>query len=380
MQAVSRTLIGSVDNSVRSPLFPQVKNNEDIAELLGMKYQSTQNVTVTIATTSEEVVEEQCQTQEKDVECELAEHGYYVDNKIVLGCSGQKGCEYVVAYDWNGIRVFIEVDADCKVSACGNEFFRVEESSVYDSLDKSDVMGYYSNCYPKVSGIAFVCDGKVCTVVGDSKSLSPVEKVFSLSSRCAPREGYLCSSKYPLPCPVVRLSEIRANPCVVSENIKCIYDNILTTAQTKMVAEQKDTAKLIDELTDAYVQFCQQRIKLIDCLKDTICKLEDAIEDLRTTICKCPSQELWQKLILCRCNARIRRETLTEVICLSPESIECMCDSGAVICLPLCQNYLKDSCLCVPSRNILCRMISTYKQYTDHFCRKIEDCCIFYDE
>ena len=379
MQMVSRSLIGSAEQSLRNPLLPQAKGNEDIAELLGMKYQSTQNVTVTIATVEQEAIEEPCVTQEKDIECELAEHGYYVDSKIVLGCSGQKGCEYVVAYDWNGIRVFIEIDADCKVSSCGGELFRIEESSVYDSLDKSDVMGYYSSCYPKVSGIAFVCDGKVCTVVGDSKSLSPVEKVFSLSSRCAPREGYLCSSKYPLPCPVVRLSEIRANPCIVAENIKCIYDNILMTAQTKMYAEQKETAKLIDELTESYVDFSHRRVELLECLKTTIAKLEEAIEELKESVCKCPSQELWQKLIVCRCNLRIRREVLTEVICLSPESVECMCDSGTIVCLPLCQKNLKDSCLCLPSRDILCRLISTYKSYSDYFCRKMEECSIFYD-
>jgi len=186
---------------------------------------------------------------EMTVEEHLLLHGYVVIDRFVMANSNGYEGKYVKASTPIGEMVFIELDMNSSLQSRLSDLTVMEVGDVV--VEESSQMMTADECSGlDVCGVAFECADGICTLKRDER-LKMRETSFVIKSKRADEEGMLVGNVRPYP--IVKMSEIEANPAMVLQYIV------------------RTNQKLTKKYYDLYSMKINNSILATECLHKTLC-------------------------------------------------------------------------------------------------------------
>ena len=216
---------------------------------------------------------------DQTIEKALLERGFIATEKILTkDDNGNVVCRFIKARDNLGHALYIELDTTDK-DGMGYLTVSDNDSLMTISHDASVIpyslkVGSFEASSSSLFGVGFECDNQVCVMSRKDNSLEPIETVFSYS-RTGTGNDVGVQDKHPIPFPIVKMSEILANPAAVLENIKGSHArmrNIAFNSCMKDVAVMKRNSL---ELGDEVARFDRIATEVSTVLESTISDLEN---------------------------------------------------------------------------------------------------------
>lgn len=214
----------------------------------------------------------------QDIEKALLDRGFISTEKILTKDEdGNIVCRFIKARDSLGHSMYIELDTTEKdgmgylsVSDTDNVLTVSHEASV---VPYSLKVGSFEASSSSLYGVGFECDNQVCVMSRKDSSLEPIETVFTYSQNTGNDMGI--QDRHPIPFPIVKLSEILANPKVVSQNISSSHARMRNIAFNSCVKDIQTMKKNSEELQNEIDRFDKLSTKVSAILTKTIKELED---------------------------------------------------------------------------------------------------------
>jgi len=208
---------------------------------------------------------------ENSVENDLAKYGYVATDKIITRDNdGNVAARYIKATNDRGQQVFVELDIDGKVAVRPTDLTLIESKQA-NEIPYNVKVGTYNCAGNGVCGVAFECKEGLCTLVRDDNTLQPVESNFVTVQQFDKKSGILEGD--PMSYPIVRLSDIKANPDLVAKYIDDSTRRIRNTGYNNCNAEFNNLAKSLDSLNLSYRTLERKQ-------RDTFITLSNTLRDL----------------------------------------------------------------------------------------------------
>lgn len=210
------------------------------------------------------------------IENELLNSGYVPMSRIVVqDDSGQRQTQYIKSINKKGQKVFILVDANGYTTARASDLTLVETHPV-SIVPYSLKVGAYECAGTDVCGVAFECGSDaVCMLTRGKDDLSPKEATFVFVEQSAPTIGSIQTEGSVMTYPVIRLSEIRANPELVLENTDVVTRRLRNSAYQIELQELDEAQQAISRLDEAFSRFNAIRENAAMKLTRTLQQLEE---------------------------------------------------------------------------------------------------------
>jgi hypothetical protein len=194
---------------------------------------------------------------------------------VVRDEGGDKRTQYIKAINKKGQKVFILVDVAGYTTARASDMTLIEAHNA-TIVPYSLKTGAYNCAGTEVCGVAFECGAdSVCVLARGYEDLTPKETNFvfveqpSTSTASIDVEGTIMTY------PVIRLSEIRANPCLVLENTDKVTRRLRNAAYISLLEELATAQQTITKLNEAFVHFnCVRESNALK-LNKTLTQLEE---------------------------------------------------------------------------------------------------------
>ncbi len=159
--------------------------------------------------------------QNKDIEQALLDRGFIPTEKILTrDDSGNVICHFIKARDNLGHAFYVELDT---TSQDGMGFIKVNpqdtiltQSSEASVIPYSLKVGSFEASNNNLYGVGFECDNSICIMSRKDSSLDPVETVFTHTKNSGNDMGI--QDRHPIPFPIVKMTEVLANPKQVQHN------------------------------------------------------------------------------------------------------------------------------------------------------------------
>ncbi len=216
---------------------------------------------------------------DQTVEKALLERGFIATEKVLT--KDEKGnvvCRFIKARDNLGHALYIELDTTEK-DGMGYLTVSDNDSMMTVSHDASVIpyslkVGSFEASSSSLFGVGFECDNQVCVMSRKDNSLEPVETVFSFS-RTGTGNDVGVQEKHPIPFPIVKMSEILANPQAVLENIKSSHARMRNIAFNSCMKDVAVMKKNSAELGNEVARFDNIATEVSQVLESTIGSLEE---------------------------------------------------------------------------------------------------------
>jgi len=211
-------------------------------------------------------------TADEEVEEELIESGYTPVSKIVVSKNGELEGKYIKALNKYGQYVYVELDTEGILAIDGDIITHTE---VKDATE-IPLVDAYKCVEGGVCGVASECEGGVCTLTRTKGSKYPRQTTLVRQERSTDTSTSAMLGDDMIAYPVVRLSEIRANP----KNALFAQNEATTLLRDRRnVALDKDLAEmafLLNTLTAEFNEFQDIREELIRNINSNLTELEKA--------------------------------------------------------------------------------------------------------
>lgn len=209
------------------------------------------------------------------LERELLDAGYAPLSKIVIRTdSGDKRVQYIKAINKKGQKLFILIDGNGYTSARATDLTLIEAHNA-SIVPYSVKTGAYNCAGKDVCGVAFECGSDaVCVLSRGSQDLTPKESNFVFVEQSVQAAATLEIEGTIMSYPVVRLSEIRANPQLVLANTDTVTRRLRNTAYAAGLQELAMTQQAIDRLNISFAEFNKMREDAAIKLNRTLTQLE----------------------------------------------------------------------------------------------------------
>lgn len=209
------------------------------------------------------------------LENELLNAGYAPLSKVVIRTdSGDKRAQYIKAINKKGQKVFILVDVNGYTTARSTDLTLIEAQNA-SIVPYSLKTGAYNCAGKDVCGVAFECGSDaVCVLARGSQDLTPKEANFVFVEQSAPSAASVEVEGTIMTYPVIRLSEIRANPSLVLANTDIVTRRLRNTAYTAELQELASAQQSINKLNASFVEFNKMREDVAVKLNKTLTQLE----------------------------------------------------------------------------------------------------------
>jgi len=211
-------------------------------------------------------------TADEEVEEELIKSGYTPVSKIVVSKNGELEGKYIKALNKYGQYVYVELDTEGVLAIDGDIITHTE---VKDATE-IPLVDAYKCVEGGVCGVASECEGGVCTLTRTKGSKYPRQTTLVRQERSTDTSTSAMLGDDMVAYPVVRLSEIRADP----ENALFAQNEATTLLRDQRnVALDEDLAKmaiLLNTLTDEFNEFQDIREDLILRVNSDLTRLEEA--------------------------------------------------------------------------------------------------------
>jgi hypothetical protein len=215
--------------------------------------------------------------QNQDVERALLDRGFIPMEKILTkDDAGNIVCHFIKARDKLGRAVYIELDCDY---TCGMGFVSVgpEDRILAETRGASVIpyslkVGTFEANNENLYGVGFECNGNFCVMARKDASLVPVETVFTYT-----RDNYGqnlgIQEAHPTPFPIVKMTEILANPQAVMNNIAISHKRMrhaVFTACRKDVESMKRNAYELQCEIDRFDKISNEVSSVLSCTIDEL--------------------------------------------------------------------------------------------------------------
>ena len=208
------------------------------------------STTVAVTPTSPVVVAR----QEKTVEENLAEKGYVVTDKIFVNVGGRLVPQYVKILNDFGQTAFVELDVEGDVvyedgnqtMIVSNDVTMVPESKQISSFEMTTRAG--------ASGVAYECDGDVCTLVQSIDSPSQPTRLVLTTASKAPRKT-LTLSRSPTAYTVIPYSKIMSDPLGAAGIIESATTDIRNAGYQECVKNWNDYKMAASDMNTTATEF-----------------------------------------------------------------------------------------------------------------------------
>lgn len=209
------------------------------------------------------------------IENELLNAGYGILSKIIVrNGEGADRTRYIKAVNKKGQKVFIMLDGEGYTTARTNDLTLIE-SHMASVVPYSVKTGAYNCAGKDVCGVAFECGSdSVCVLYREPNDLKPKEANLVFVQRDAPAAVTMEIDGNTMSYPVIRLSEIRANPDLVLSNTDLVTRRLRNEAYTAQLQELAAEQMAIEKLGAAFMKFNTVREDVAMKLNRTLTQLE----------------------------------------------------------------------------------------------------------
>lgn len=222
------------------------------------------------------------------IENELLQFGYQPKNKVIIkDTDGNKRTQYIKTINKKGQKLFVIIDSNGYTTSRSSDLYLIESLSC-DSVPYSLKTGAYNLVGKDASGVAFECGSKsMCFVVREPDELKPREMNYTYDDHSMNQNASSLSSgsqsstcefqdlkSHIMTYPVIRLTEIRANPDLILQNTDIVTRRLRNEEYKGVLNELSVTHNGIDKLNLAFNKFNNLQINVADKLYKVVDKLE----------------------------------------------------------------------------------------------------------
>lgn len=228
--------------------------------------------------------------QDKSIEQILLNSEFIPTDKILTkDNNGNVVCHFIKVRDHVGRASYVELDCDHNdgmgyIQVSSNDLV-LTQSNDASVVPYSLKVGSFEASKGDVYGVGFECDNSVCTMTRKDSSLEPVETVFHHSKESGNDMGIV--SSHPVPFPIVKMTEILANPQAVHKSIATSHNRMRNVAFNSCVKEVADMKTHAEELEKEIERFDKVSSEVSNVLSCTINDLENMHESYETRGTKC---------------------------------------------------------------------------------------------
>ncbi len=202
--------------------------------------------------------------RDPSIENQLADKGFIVTDRIFLSPrpGGTPQGRYAKAVNDRGQIVFIDLDIDGYISHHSTDLTMIETQQA--SVVPYSVMMGTAECAGKdVCGVAFECSGQLCTLTRSDPDLTPKTTILTTTEKTVERTATI--DGIPIAYPIIRLSEIMANPKLASKSVDEVTRRIRNTSYNACMEENTKVRDAISTLSTKFAQLARtQNQKFLD--------------------------------------------------------------------------------------------------------------------
>lgn len=246
-----------------------------------------------------------------EIEQTLVDLGYIVIAKVVIqGTDGAKEARYVEAINRLGQKVYIELDLEGQVAVRTRDLTMIESKDA-TVIPYSVKVGALECAGLDVCGVAFTCKDNICVVSHDD-NVNPQETNFVFIKERAPEIGLISTDGVTSIYPIVKLSEIVANPALVLRSTNDVTRRIRSATFAGCNDGLEKFKETINRLNDNFLAFDRVYTQAATELPKRIQQLEENhVQFLNLKDPTDADREIYRKLVD---NLRKRNEYLVELL------------------------------------------------------------------
>ena len=213
--------------------------------------------------------------KKSSIENELLTAGYGPLSKIVVKEeTGENRTQYIKSINKKGQTVFVMIDAHGYTSTRATDLTLVQ-SNVVSVVPYSLKTGAYDCAGKDVCGVAFECGtDSVCVLARGTKDMTPTEANFVYVEKQGPAAASIEANGSIMTYPVIKLTEIRANPGLVLSNTDAVTRRLRNTQYSGELQDLATTQKAIGHLNESFTRFNGIREVVSIKLMRTLAQLE----------------------------------------------------------------------------------------------------------
>lgn len=220
----------------------------------------------------------------RSLDDELLRTGYTpISKMVVISPNGQSHVEYIKAENEIGEPVYIAVDVDDAFVSQTASDPRLKESRIGMNIDPEEKELVFSKAGLGVAGVAFECRNGLCTILHDEQMQAPREQNYVLIHTTKMEETLVLASF-----PVVKMSDIRANPQACLKNVDLALRRIRNASLHKCQCEINEVQEKFKKFATLFDQTLETKEKVIREFKRTMNLLEDAYD--KCVCAPCPEK------------------------------------------------------------------------------------------
>ena len=230
--------------------------------------------------------------EEANVEKKLVAKGFITIERILVHTPMGTEGRYIKAINDKGQTVFIELDGEGVVAVKDDDVILFENSSKPSIIPVSTKLGSLESVGLEATGVVFECSNGYCTMMRDAKSLEPKEIVLissssnSSSSNSSPSlsDEIIALTGTPVPHPIVKYTEVMANPISVNKSINSIAGRLRNNCYNNCKNELTEAMTEIEKLAEITNKYYKAQIESFEKIKSQI----EWLENLQLNYCKIP--------------------------------------------------------------------------------------------
>lgn len=205
----------------------------------------------------------------RDVEKELRDSGYTPVSRVVVDQDGELEGQYIKALNLYGQYIYVDLDTEGLVSTDGSEVIHTE---VLNSTELP-LLDAYKCVENSACGVASECVNGICTMKRENGSRYPRQS-FLKSDRSSEVSTYASMGDTILSYPIVRLSDIRADPegSLLAQN--AATTQLRNQRNEALVADIEEMSALLNQLVREFNDFEELRSELTVRVASDLAQLE----------------------------------------------------------------------------------------------------------
>ena len=253
----------------------------------------------------------------QDIEKTLLDAGFIPTEKILTKDDNSNLiCHFIKVRDHVGRASYVELDCDdkdgmgyIKISPTDTILTESHEASI---IPYSLTIGSFEANKGDIYGVGFECDNSICVMSRKDPSLEPVQTVFHYTKDSGDDMGII--ENHYVPFPIVKMTEILANPKAVHHGIASSHLRMRDVAFSSCNKEVIGMKKYVSELQNEIHRFEEISSRVNSILSSSINELERWHEHFTTYGTKSPQDA--ENLKAVRFNLAKRHDLTLDYIAL----------------------------------------------------------------
>jgi hypothetical protein len=251
--------------------------------------------------------------QNADIEKCLLEKGFIPTEKILTkdNC-GNITCRFIKARDKMGRAFYVELDCDWS-NGMGFVVVNPTDQILTESENASVIpyslkVGTFEANSENLYGVGFECNNSFCVMARKDPSLKPTETVFTYTKDCNGQDLAI-QENHPVPFPIVKMTEIVANPAAVKKNITAAHKRMRQVTFASCMKDldmMRQTAKELGDEIENFDKISKEVSTVLECTIGDLEKMSDAYDN------KVKTEKDYEKIRMIQFNLQKRNDLMLD--------------------------------------------------------------------